>query len=67
MDDDDWQDMLDSGTRDAMSTCMDRWKNASPEECKRMFQMYAECGIFLVACHHSTVLLVCDMIRSGKL
>jgi len=67
VDDDDWQDMPDSRTGDAVSTCMDRWKNAGPEERKRMFQMYAECGIFLVACRHGTVLLVCDIIRSCEL
>jgi len=46
---------------------MERWKNAGPEERKQMFNMYAECGIFLVACQHGTVMLVCDIIWSGEL
>jgi len=51
-----------------LSTCMDRWKNAGPEERKHMFQMYAECWYFLVACHHGhSPLWSVISIRSGEL
>jgi Kyakuja-Dileera-Zisupton transposase len=32
-----------------------------------MFAMFDESGIFLTACRHGFVLLVCDMIQSGEL
>ena len=59
--------MPDNAAADMVAMCMERWKNVGPEERKHMFQMYVECGIFLVACRHGTVLLVCDIIRSGEL
>ncbi|TFK46595.1 hypothetical protein OE88DRAFT_1638090, partial [Heliocybe sulcata] len=52
---------------DPVSVCIERWKNAGPEQCKRMFALFDECGIFLSACRHGTVLLICDMIQSGEL
>ncbi|KIK93028.1 hypothetical protein PAXRUDRAFT_41601, partial [Paxillus rubicundulus Ve08.2h10] len=34
---------------------------------KKMFAVSDESGIFVVACHHHFVLLVCDMVQSGEL
>ncbi|TDL13896.1 hypothetical protein BD410DRAFT_691017, partial [Rickenella mellea] len=61
---DDYGHLLDS---DPVVVCLKRWRNAGPEERKRMFTMFVESGLFLVACRHGFVLLMCDMIRSGEL
>ena len=50
-----------------LDTCVDRWQNAGPEACKKMFVLFAVAGIFLVVCQHRHVLVICNMIRSGKL
>ena len=50
-----------------LSTSLDRWRNASPDERKRMFAMYNETGIFIAACCHGFVLVLCDMVKSGEL
>lgn len=47
--------------------CVNRWRNAGPEERKRMFALFEESGIFIASCRHRLVLLVCDMVRSGEL
>jgi hypothetical protein len=47
--------------------CVDRWKAAAPDARKKMFDMFAIAGIFICACRHGHVLLLCDMIRSGEL
>ena len=47
--------------------CVERWCNASPEACKKMFTLFAIAGIFLTVCRHGHVLVICDMICSGKL
>ncbi|KIJ24801.1 hypothetical protein M422DRAFT_130151, partial [Sphaerobolus stellatus SS14] len=52
---------------DSHSICVERWRNAGPEERKRMWAMFAETGIFLGACRHGFVLFICDMIQSGEL
>ncbi|KAF8344863.1 hypothetical protein F5887DRAFT_1061987 [Amanita rubescens] len=49
------------------SKCADRWKNAGPDQRKRMFGLFEETGIFIAACRHRTVLYGCDMIKSGEL
>ncbi|KAI0043338.1 hypothetical protein FA95DRAFT_1584139 [Auriscalpium vulgare] len=59
--DNEWQD------EDGNSQCTKRWANAGPEERKRMWTMFAESGIFLASCRHGSVLLMCDMIKSGEL
>lgn len=63
--DDDWED--EPSEVNGIETCIERWRNAGPEQHKRMFAMYDESGIFLCACCHGVVLLVCDMIWSGEL
>ena len=50
-----------------LDTCVDRWRNAGPEACKKMFALFAVVGIFLSVCQHGHVLVICDMIRSGEL
>jgi hypothetical protein len=32
-----------------------------------MFKMFDESGIFLCACRHGLILLMCDMVQSGEL
>ena len=50
-----------------VNTCVERWRNAGPEACKKMFALFAVAGIFLAVCQHGHVLVICDMIRSGEL
>ena len=47
--------------------CVERWKNAGPDEKKKMFALFSVSGIFLAVCRHGHVLSICDMIRSGEL
>ncbi|KZT18099.1 hypothetical protein NEOLEDRAFT_1080998 [Neolentinus lepideus HHB14362 ss-1] len=63
--DDDWQD--EPGSEDPVATCIERWRNAGPEQRKRMFALFEESGIFVMACRNGAVLLLCDMVRSGEL
>ncbi|KAI6010143.1 hypothetical protein BKA83DRAFT_4467612 [Pisolithus microcarpus] len=48
-------------------TCVERWRNAGPEQRKRMFSMFHESGIFIASCRHRFVLLACNMVKSGEL
>ncbi|KAJ7500264.1 hypothetical protein B0H11DRAFT_1714916, partial [Mycena galericulata] len=50
-----------------INTCVDRWRNAGPEQRKKMFALFAVSGIFLTVCRHGHVIVMCDMIRSGEL
>jgi hypothetical protein len=50
-----------------LDTCVDCWRNAGPEARKKMFMLFAIARIFLAVCRHGHVLVICDMIRSGKL
>jgi hypothetical protein len=61
---DDWEDLPSS---DPVAHCIKRWRAAGPEERKKMFGMFDETGIFIVACRHAFVLWLSDMIRSGEL
>jgi hypothetical protein len=47
--------------------CIERWKNAGPDEKKKKFALFSVSGIFLAVCRHGHVLSICDMIRSGEL
>ncbi|TFK59791.1 hypothetical protein BDN72DRAFT_905544 [Pluteus cervinus] len=49
-----------------LSKCRDRWKNAGPEERKRMFALFEETGVFIASCRHRLVVAGCDMIKSGE-
>jgi hypothetical protein len=61
----DWEDVVQSDL--ASFNCVDRWRNAGPEQRKRMFSVFDESGIFIAACRHRFVLLACDMVKSGEL
>jgi hypothetical protein len=60
----DWENVSED---DPVAICISRWKNAGPEQRKRMFGMFAETGLFIAACRHGFVLVMCDMIKSGEL
>jgi hypothetical protein len=60
---DDWEDEPSST---GLSKCVDRWRNAGPEQRKKMFALFEETGIFLACCRHRFALLVCDMIKTGE-
>ncbi|KAJ7080471.1 hypothetical protein C8R44DRAFT_653651 [Mycena epipterygia] len=45
-----------------INACVERWRAAGPEACKKMFQLFAISGIFLAMCRHGHVLVMCDMI-----
>jgi hypothetical protein len=62
---DDWEDDLPES--DPTIECIKRWCNAGPQERKKLFQMFDECGLFLCTCRHGIVLLMCPMIWSGEL
>ncbi|KAH7918190.1 hypothetical protein BV22DRAFT_1024983 [Leucogyrophana mollusca] len=64
---DDWEDVDDSNMDSSTFKCVDRWRNAGPNQWKKVFQVYDKSGIFIAACCHRFVLLACDMIRSGEL
>ncbi|KAI0259614.1 hypothetical protein BC834DRAFT_833181, partial [Gloeopeniophorella convolvens] len=64
---DDTDAWVDDDDAPPITMCQERWRNAGPEQRKRMFAMFAESGIFVVACRHGNILLACDMIRSGEL
>ncbi|KIJ45328.1 hypothetical protein M422DRAFT_166820, partial [Sphaerobolus stellatus SS14] len=51
----------------SVTVCVERWKNAGPEERKKMWQMFHETGVFVAACRHGILLYLCDMIQSGEL
>ena len=61
---DDWADIDEN---DPLHICINRWHNTGPEQRKRMFKMFDESGIFLCACRHGVILLMCDMVQSGEL
>ena len=50
-----------------VTICIERWKNTGPDECKRMWHMFVEAGVFVAVCRHGFLLVLCDMIQSGEL
>ncbi|KAG0697996.1 hypothetical protein DFH29DRAFT_878298 [Suillus ampliporus] len=54
-------------TNPAPFSCADWWKNTGPETWKKMFSVFDQLGIFIVACRHRFVLLACDVIQSREL
>jgi hypothetical protein len=50
-----------------VAICIERWRNASPEERKKMWGVFDETGLFLAACRHGLIVTMCDMIKSGEL
>ena len=47
--------------------CNTRWTNMINNLMARMWGIFDETGIFLALCHHGFVLVVADMVQSGKL
>ncbi|KAH9918043.1 hypothetical protein B0H21DRAFT_781812 [Amylocystis lapponica] len=47
-----------------VAVCVERWQNAGPEVCKKMFALFAVTGIFICLCHHGHLLIMCDMVHS---
>ncbi|KAI0371570.1 hypothetical protein BV20DRAFT_941699 [Pilatotrama ljubarskyi] len=66
-DDEEWFDIDDPSAQTAVSTCVERWRNAGPEARKKMFALFAVTGIFVCLCRHGHCLILCDMVRSGEL
>ncbi|KAG1719913.1 hypothetical protein EDB19DRAFT_1898598 [Suillus lakei] len=66
---DDWEDIHKDGEvpGEIPFNCTARWRHAGPEQCKKIFAVFEESGVFVAACHHRFVLVVCDMIQSGEL
>jgi len=52
---------------DEDSPCAEHWKNMKTELTARMWGIFEETGLFLALCHHSFVLLLANMVCSGKL
>lgn len=67
----DWEDMEDldslSLAADGATPCADNWKAAAATECKKMWAVFEETGIFACACRHGFMLWIADMICSGEL
>ncbi|KAI6016280.1 hypothetical protein BKA83DRAFT_4465385 [Pisolithus microcarpus] len=66
---DNWQNLPADADADipTLFTCIEHWRNAGPEQWKRMFSMFHESGIFITSCWHWFVLLACNMVKSGEL
>ncbi|KAF8522985.1 hypothetical protein JB92DRAFT_2827420 [Gautieria morchelliformis] len=52
---------------DSATPCVDRWKAAAEDSSKSMWGVFDETGVFVALCRHGTLLLMCDMIKSGEL
>lgn len=48
------------------SPCEERWKNMSDDRTSKMWGVFEETGFFLSLCHHGSVLLGADMVKSGE-
>ncbi|KAK0479370.1 hypothetical protein EDD18DRAFT_1312467 [Armillaria luteobubalina] len=48
------------------SPCEERWKNMSDDRMSKMWGVFEETGFFLSLCHHGSVLLGADMVKSGE-
>ncbi|KAF8580817.1 hypothetical protein K439DRAFT_1619489 [Ramaria rubella] len=48
-------------------TCTDRWRAAMADTLKGMYSAFAETGVFISVCRHSTIWTILDMMRSGEL
>ena len=63
-----WLNVMEhDGLAKCLDTCVDRWQNAGPEACKKMFTLFAIADIFLLVCWHGHVLVICNMIHSSEL
>lgn len=49
------------------SECAEKWKANADDDKKVMWDVFDECGVFIMVCRHGVVLLACDIVRSGEL
>lgn len=56
-----------AGSDGELASCAERWRAAGPESRKKMFSLFAACGIFVAVCRHGHLLILCDIIKSGEL
>ena len=47
--------------------CAERWRNMREDLTGKMWGVFDETGLFLALCRHGFVLLLADMVQSGKL
>jgi len=57
----------DVGGDTVHESCSDRWRAAAPESRKKMFALFAACGVFVAVCRHGHLLVMCDMVNSSEL
>lgn len=63
-----WVDVPENASADTdLASCAERWRAAGPESRKKMFSLFAACGIFVAVCRHGHLLVLCDIIKSGEL
>lgn len=62
-----WVDVGEDVGDGELASCAERWRAAGPESRKKMFSLFAACGIFVAVCRHGHLLLLCDIIKSGEL
>lgn len=63
-----WVDVTENASDDSdLASCAERWRAAGPESRKKMFSLFAACGIFVAVCRHGHLLVLCDIIKSGEL
>ncbi|KAG0698743.1 hypothetical protein DFH29DRAFT_983794 [Suillus ampliporus] len=66
---DDWEDIHNDKEvpGEIPFNCIACWWNSGPEQCKKMFSVFNESGIFIAECRHWFILVACDMVCSGEL
>ncbi|KAK0207394.1 hypothetical protein IW262DRAFT_1302739 [Armillaria fumosa] len=57
---------VDAPPPDEVTPCEECWKNMSDDCTSKMWNVFDEMGFFLSLCHHGSVLLSADMVRSGE-
>lgn len=61
------KDPLADTFKELPSECAEKWKANADDDKKVMWDVFDECGIFIMVCRHGIVLLACDIVRSGEL
>ncbi|KAK0435510.1 hypothetical protein EV421DRAFT_1908585 [Armillaria borealis] len=49
-----------------VSPCEERWKNMSDDHTSKMWGVFKETGFFLSLCHHGSMLVGADMVKSRE-
>lgn len=63
----DYESIIEESPDAPVAICIERWRNASPEERKTMWGIFDETGLFVAVCRHGFIVTICDMIKSGEL